>query len=183
MFDHTDHAQKNRTMEFESKILSRQIGDLLYDSGFTVGTAESCTGGRVGEAIIAIPGASNYFKGGIISYTNEVKENVLNVSHETLEEQTAVCEDVARQMVLGAIKTLGTDFAVSVTGIAGPGGGTPAIPVGTIWIACGNKDEVQTLKLTEDFGRDINLAIATNKALRLLLSFIQGKVATEEEQA
>lgn len=170
-------------MEFESKILSRQIGDLLYDSGFTVGTAESCTGGRVGEAIIAIPGASNYYKGGIISYTNEVKENVLGVSHETLEEQTAVCEEVARQMVLGAIKTLGTNFAVSVTGIAGPGGGTAAIPVGTIWIACGSKDDVKTMKLTEDYGRDINLAIATNKALRLLLNFIQEKVSSEEEQA
>lgn len=168
-------------MEFESKILSRQIGDILYDSGFTVGTAESCTGGRVGEALIAIPGASNYFKGGIISYTNEVKETLLDVSHDTLEEQTAVCEDVARQMVKGAIKTLGVDFAVSVTGTAGPGGGTPAIPVGTIWIGCGTADDVRTLQLTEDFGRDINLAIATNRALRMLLNTVQEKVATTEE--
>lgn len=168
-------------MEFESKILSRQIGDLLYDSGFTVGSAESCTGGRVGEAIIAIPGASNYYKGGIICYTNEVKESLLAVSHDTLEEQTAVSEDVARQMVQGAIKALATDFAVAITGIAGPGGGTPAIPVGTIWLACGTKDDIRTLKLTDDFGRDINLAIATNKALRLLLSVVQEKVATEEE--
>lgn len=168
-------------VEFESKILSRQLGDILYDSGYTVGTAESCTGGRIGEAIIAIPGASNYFKGGIISYTNEVKENVLGVSHETLEEQTAVCEDVARQMVEGAIRTLGVDFAVAATGVAGPGGGTPAIPVGTIWLACGSKDEIRTLKLDEDFGRDINLAIATNRALRLLLNFAQDNVKEEEE--
>lgn len=168
-------------VEFESKILSRQLGDILYDSGYTVGTAESCTGGRIGEAIIAIPGASNYFKGGIISYTNEVKENVLGVSHETLEEQTAVCENVARQMVEGAIRTLGVDFAVAATGVAGPGGGTPAIPVGTIWLACGSKDEIRTLKLDEDFGRDINLAIATNRALRLLLNFAQDNVKEEEE--
>lgn len=169
-------------MEFESKILSRQIGDVLYDSGYTVGTAESCTGGRIGEALIAIPGASNYFKGGVISYTNEVKENLLGVSHQTLEEQTAVCEDVAKQMVEGAIRTLGVDFAISATGVAGPGGGTPAIPVGTIWLACGNKEEIQTLKLTEDYGRDINLAIATNRALRLLLSVVQAKVKEDEEQ-
>lgn len=169
-------------MEFESKILSRQIGDVLYDSGYTVGTAESCTGGRIGEAIIAIPGASNYFKGGVISYTNEVKENVLGVSHETLEKQTAVCEDVAKQMVLGAIDRLGVDFAVAATGVAGPGGGTSAIPVGTIWLACGDKEAIQTLQLSEDFGRDINLAIATNKALRLLLDFVQEKVKEEDEQ-
>lgn len=169
-------------MEFESKILSRQIGDVLYDSGYTVGTAESCTGGRIGEALIAIPGASNYFKGGIISYTDEIKETVLGVSRQTLEEQTAVSEEVARQMVQGAIKTLGVDFAVAATGVAGPGGGTPAIPVGTIWLACGTKDEVQTLKLDKDFGRDINLAIATNQALRLLLSLVQEKAKTEEEE-
>lgn len=73
-------------MEFESKIISRQIGDLLYASGLTLGTAESCTGGRISEAIIAIPGASNYFKGGIISYTDEVKIRILGVSAETLRE-------------------------------------------------------------------------------------------------
>ena len=168
-------------MEFETKTISRQIGDLLYGSNYTVGTAESCTGGRIGEALIAIPGASNYFKGGIISYTNEVKENLLQMSHETLEAQTAVCEDVARQMALGAIKALNVDFAVSVTGVAGPGGGTPDIPVGTIWIACGTKDNIRTLKLENDFGRDINLAIATNKALRLLLQVVTERLNEDEE--
>jgi nicotinamide-nucleotide amidase len=82
-------------MEFESKILSKNISELLYNSEKTLGTAESCTGGRIAEAIISVPGASNYFKGGIVSYTNEVKENILKVSHEVLEEQTAVCEEVA----------------------------------------------------------------------------------------
>ena len=79
-------------MEFESKILSKSISEMLYNSDKTLGTAESCTGGRIAEAIIAVPGASNYFKGGIVSYTNEVKENLLAVSHEVLEKQTAVCE-------------------------------------------------------------------------------------------
>lgn len=160
-------------MELESKILSKQIQELLYNTEKTIGTAESCTGGRIAEAIISIPGASNYFKGGIVSYTNEIKENILGVSHQVLEEQTAVCEDVAKAMVAGAIKALNVDYAVSATGVAGPTGGTEDIPVGTIWLGYGNKDDIRAFKLTEDFGRDINLAIATNKALSLLLEFLK----------
>lgn len=160
-------------MEFESKILSKSISEMLYNSDKTLGTSESCTGGRIAEAIISVPGASDYFKGGIVSYTNEVKESILGVSHQVLEEQTAVCEEVAKEMVIGAIKALNVDYAVSATGVAGPTGGTPEIPVGTIWIGYGNKDEVCTVKLSEDFGRDINLAIATNTALKSILSFLQ----------
>lgn len=160
-------------MDFESKIISRQIGDILYASGLTIGTAESCTGGRISEAIIAIPGSSDYYKGGIVAYTDEVKERILGVPHEILEEYTAVSEDVARQMVLGTINTIDVDFAIASTGYAGPGGGTKDNPVGTIWLAYGNKEEVRTFKLTEDFGRDINLAIATNKAIRLMLDFLK----------
>lgn len=164
-------------MEFESKIISRQIGDLLYASGLSVGTAESCTGGRLGEAMIATPGASNYFKGGIIAYTNEVKEKILGVSHKVLEEQSAICEEVAREMVTGAIDALNVDFAISSTGVAGPGGGTKEHPVGMIWLACGSKDDIRTFMLNEDFGRDINLAIATKQAMKMLLDFLTEKVA------
>ena len=160
-------------MEFETKILSKGIQEMLYNSDKTVGTAESCTGGRIAEALISLPGASNYFKGGVVSYTNEVKENLLGVSHEVLEEQTAVCEEVAREMVLGTIKTLNVDFAISATGVAGPTGGTPAIPVGTIYVGYGDKNDVRVVKLTEDFGRDINLAIATNTALKGMLEFLK----------
>lgn len=168
-------------MELETKVLSREIQSALYDNGNTLGTAESCTGGRIAEAIISVPGASNYFKGGIVSYTNEVKENLLHVSHEVLETQTAVCEEVAREMVIGACEALHVDFAISATGIAGPGGGTPQIPTGTIWLAYGSKDDVRTFRLTEDFGRDINLAIATNKALRLFLDYYQEKHPAEDQ--
>lgn len=169
-------------MELETKILSREIQAALYDNRHTLGTAESCTGGRIAEAIISVPGASNYFKGGVVSYTNEVKENILHVSHEVLEEQTAVCEEVARQMVIGACEALNVDYAISATGVAGPGGGTPSIPVGTVWLGYGSKDDVRTFKLTEDFGRDINLAIATNKALRLFLSYYQEKHPAEVKE-
>lgn len=167
-------------MEFEKKILSREIQQYLYESGLTVGSAESCTGGRIAEAIIAVPGASTYFKGGVISYTNEVKERLLGVEHQLLEEKTAVCEDVAKAMVKGAIKTLGVDYAIASTGTAGPGGGTADIPVGTIWLACGTADNIVTMKLTEDYGRDINLAIATSKALQMFINYLKDNMPKVE---
>ena len=162
-------------MDFEAKVTSREISELLWEKEKTVSTAESCTGGRIAEAIIAVPGASKYFKGGIICYVNEVKENLLGGDHQVLEEKTAVCEDVAIQMVKGACKTLNTDYAISATGIAGPGGGSKDIPVGTIWLACGSVDNVVTMKVEEDHGRDINLAIATNKAIQLFRDFLKNE--------
>ncbi|MBQ4386439.1 MAG: CinA family protein [Prevotella sp.] len=162
-------------MDFESKIISREISQLLWEMEKTVSTAESCTGGRIAEAIISVPGASKYFKGGVISYVDEVKQSLLGVSAEVLAEKTAVCEEVARQMVAGACKTLNTDYAISATGIAGPGGGTKENPVGTIWLACGTPDRQVTLLVHEDHGRDINLAIATNKAMQLFLDFLKSE--------
>ena len=159
-------------MELETKILSKDIQQYLYDIKCTVATAESCTGGRIATAIIAVPGASDYFKGGVVSYTNEVKENLLHVSHET----------VAKQMVVGACETLHTDYAIAATGCAGPSGGTPDIPVGTIWLACGNADDVHTLKLEADYGRDINLAVATNRALRLFIDYLKEKHPHEQAE-
>ena len=169
-------------MELENKVLSREIQTLLYESGKTLGTAESCTGGRIAEAIIATPGASEYFKGGIVSYTNEIKERLLGVSHQVLEEQTAVCEEVARQMVQGAIKALQVDVAVAVTGIAGPGGGTKDIPVGTIWLAYGDLNDIRTIKLEEDHGRDKNLAMATVTALQGLIDFLNETLPPKKEE-
>ena len=160
-------------MDFESKIISREISELLWEKEKTLATAESCTGGRIAEAIIAVPGASKYFKGGIICYVNEVKENLLGVSHEVLEEKTAVCEEVAIEMVKGACTTLHTDYAIAATGFAGPGGGTKEIPVGTIWLACGCEGRVVTCKVEEDHGRDINLAIATNKAIQMFRDYLK----------
>jgi nicotinamide-nucleotide amidase len=168
-------------MDLESKVISREINQLLWKAEKTLSTAESCTGGRVAEAIIAVPGSSNYFKGGIISYTNEIKERLLGVSHELLEEKTAVCEEVVQAMVQGVIRTMDTTYAIAVSGIAGPGGGTPEIPVGTIWIACGTADKIETLKLTEDDGRDQNLARATQKALQMFLNYLKENLPKDEE--
>ena len=168
-------------MDFEGKIISREVSELLWEREKTVSTAESCTGGRIAEAIIAVPGASKYFKGGIICYVNEVKENLLGVSHEVLEEKTAVCEEVAVAMVKGACKVLNTDYAVAATGIAGPGGGSKEIPVGTIWLAVGTPDNVITYKIEEDQGRDINLTVATTKAMQMLRDFLQAENAPTDE--
>jgi nicotinamide-nucleotide amidase len=168
-------------MDFESKIISREVSQMLWEMEKTVSTAESCTGGRIAEAIIAVPGASKYFKGGIISYVNEIKESLLGVSAEVLEEKTAVCEEVAVQMVKGACKSLNTDYAISATGFAGPTGGTKDIPVGTIWLACGSPERQITMKVEEDHGRDINLAIATNKAMQMFLEFLKTEEKKETE--
>ena len=169
-------------MELETKVLGRQIQEALYKNNETLCTAESCTGGKISQAIIAVPGASQYFKGSIVAYSNEVKESLLHVSHQVLEEQSAVCEEVAKQMVVGACQAMQCDYAISTTGIAGPTGGTVEIPVGTIWIGYGSKDDVRTLKLSDDFGRDINLEIATNKAMQLFIEYYKEKHPVTQEE-
>lgn len=169
-------------MELETKVLGRQIQEALYKNNETLCTAESCTGGKISQAIIAVPGASQYFKGSIVAYSNEVKENLLHVSHQVLEEQSAVCEEVARQMVVGACQAMQCDYAISTTGIAGPTGGTVEIPVGTIWIGYGSKDDVRTLKLSDDFGRDLNLEIATSKAMQLFIEYYKEKHPITQEE-
>jgi len=167
-------------MDFESKILSREISQFIWEKGKTLGTAESCTGGKIAEAVILMPGASNYFKGSIVSYTDEIKEKLLGVDRQLLDDKTAVCEEVARAMVQGAVKALNVDYAIAATGIAGPTGGTEENPVGTIWLACGDADDIVTLKLTEDEGRDINIANATSKALQLFLDYLKARLAAPE---
>jgi len=167
-------------MDFESKILSREISQFIWEKGKTLGTAESCTGGKIAEAVILMPGASNYFKGSIVSYTDEIKEKLLGVDRQLLDDKTAVCEEVARAMVQGAVKALNVDYAIASTGIAGPTGGTEENPVGTIWLACGDADDIVTLKLTEDEGRDINIANATSKALQLFLDYLKARLAAPE---
>ena len=168
-------------MDFESKIISREISQLLWEMEKTVGTAESCTGGRIAEAIISVPGASKYFKGGIISYVDEIKMSLLGVDAALLEEKTAVCEEVANQMVVGACKALNTDYAIAATGYAGPGGGSKDIPVGTIWLACGTMEKQVAMMVQEDHGRDINLAIATNKAMQMFLDFLKSEAESTKE--
>ena len=120
--------------------------EMLKANGLTCATAESCTGGGIGSAITSVPGSSEVFKGGIISYSNEAKTNLLGVAESTLAEHGAVSSECAREMALGARKALNADIAVSVTGIAGPGGGSAEKPVGLVWFGLATAHGVRTEK-------------------------------------
>ena len=149
------------------------IGELLKKRKLTVSTAESCTGGSIAERLTSIAGSSEYFKGSIVAYSNEVKMNLLYVSPETLERHGAVSEETVMEMVKGAMKALKTDCAVATSGIAGPGGGTPEKPVGTVWIAAGYKNEIRTYKQETNRGRAMNIERAGNNALLMLRDLLK----------
>lgn len=119
----------------DTTALAETLIDALRKKGLTLAFAESCTGGLAAAAVVAVPGASDVFFGGIVSYDNSVKENLLGVPRSVLESAGAVSAPCALQMARGAREAVGADIAVSVTGIAGPGGGTPEKPVGTVYIA------------------------------------------------
>ena len=149
------------------------IGELLKKRKLTVSTAESCTGGSIAERLTSIAGSSEYFKGSIVAYSNEVKKDLLYVSSETLEKYGAVSEETVIEMVKGAMKALKTDCAVATSGIAGPGGGTPEKPVGTVWIAAGYKNEIRTYKQETNRGRAMNIERAGNNALLMLRDLLK----------
>lgn len=171
-FDRLKILVKDWLVIGEDMPLQQVIGKMLTESGQTMSTAESCTGGYIAHLIISIPGSSAYYKGSIVSYANSIKENVLHVQKETLESVGAVSEEAVKQMVAGAIATLGTDFGVANSGIMGPDGGTPEKPVGTVWIAAGNRERVVTEKFSFRYDRIRNIEMATNNALNLLRKFI-----------
>ena len=126
--------------------VAEKLVALLKAQGLTCATAESCTGGGVGSAITAVPGSSAVFAGGVISYSNEVKHEVLGVAAEALDRFGAVSSEVAAQMAVGARNLLKTDLAVSLTGIAGPDGGSEEKPVGLVWFGLATKGGVRTEK-------------------------------------
>ena len=131
-----------------------QIIAKLVELNITLSTAESCTGGSLGKIITSVPGVSSIYGYGFITYANEAKEKILGVSHETLEKHGAVSFETALQMAMGARNVSGSDIAVSVTGIAGPGGGTPEKPVGLVYIAIADKDGAEYRKLNLSGSRD-----------------------------
>ena len=145
--------------------LEEKVGELLKEKKLFLSTAESCTGGGIAVLITSIPGSSEYFNGGIVAYS---KMSLLHVSAETLEKYGAVSRETVTEMVKGAMKTLKTDCAVATSGIAGPGGGTPEKPVGTVWIAAAYKNEIVTMKQEGDEGRKGNVKKAIQNALMLL---------------
>ncbi|MCP4440116.1 MAG: competence/damage-inducible protein A [Aureispira sp.] len=152
--------------------LSESIGLLLKNKNATLGIAESCTGGNVAHHITLVPGCSDYFKGSVVTYANELKMKILGVKKSTLDEYGAVSEQTVKEMVLGAIQNIGVDYAVATSGIAGPGGGHPDKPVGTIWIAVGDKDKVFTKKLQLGKDRERNIQLTTTIVMNTLRRFL-----------
>lgn len=152
----------------DKKSLGEQTGELLRAKGLVMGTAESCTGGRIANMITLVAGSSEYFAGGVVSYSNDVKHNVLGVSEESLSQHGAVSREVVEQMALGAIRVLGCDCSVATSGIAGPGGGTPEKPVGTVWIAAALKDRIVSRCWHFGTERQQNIQSAADAALTML---------------
>lgn len=148
--------------------VAEKLVALLKANGLTCGTAESCTGGGVGSAITGVPGSSAVFAGGIISYANDIKERVLGVSAETLATVGAVSSETAAQMAKGARELLRVDLAVSLTGIAGPDGGSPEKPVGLVWFGLATPNGVRTEKAIFRGDREAVRAQAVTHALGML---------------
>ena len=153
---------------FDDEEIEVTIGKLLKEKHLTLATAESCTGGRVADKITDIPGCSAYYMGGIVSYSNAVKMSQLGVEESTLKEHGAVSEQTAREMAENVRVKYGADFGISTTGIAGPEGGVPGKPVGTIYIALASAEETQVRLLNLDTERLINIQRTYSAVLGML---------------
>jgi competence/damage-inducible protein CinA-like protein len=176
-FEQLQELVKEYMVTNEDEGLEIVIGKILKNINKTMGTAESCTGGYIAHLITGIPGSSAYFKGSVISYANEVKENMLGVNPATLQATGAVSEETVREMVSGALEKLNVDFALATSGIMGPDGGSSEKPVGTVWIAAGTNTNtghlrVDTVQLHLRFDRKRNIAITAANALNFLRKFI-----------
>ena len=156
----------------EDKTIEEVIGKILGEKGKYVASAESCTGGYIAHLLTKNSGSSSTFKGGVVSYANEAKENALQVKHETLARFGAVSEETVREMISGALELLNVDYAVATSGIMGPDGGTKEKPVGTVWIAEGNRKKTEAVKHFVRFDRSTNINLTARTALNMLRKFI-----------
>ncbi len=148
------------------------LGQLLIDRGKTVSTAESCTGGTIASKITRNSGSSQYYLGSVVSYSNEAKTGLLGVAEETIKWYGAVSEQTAREMIAGALSKFNSDYAIAVTGIAGPTGGSEEKPVGTVWIAVGNTTEVVAKKFNFVADRSRTIEVTSVMAVEMLRRFI-----------
>ena len=155
-------------------LLEIQVGRLLQERRLTLVLAESCTGGLLGSRITDVPGSSEYFLGGVVAYAYQAKADLLGVSWDTLNSKGAVSRETVLEMARGIRNLMKAHLAVSISGIAGPGGGTPEKPVGTTWIGLAAEDGewAKTFRFTDD--REGNKVLAVNAALELLLGYLQG---------
>ena len=154
--------------------LEEQVGVILRGRGLKLATAESCTGGLLASRLTDVPGSSDYFLGGIVAYAYEAKVAVLNVSWDTLHAYGAVSAETVLEMARGACKAVGADVAISISGIAGPGGGLPNKPVGTTWFGLVAPDVEWSFLRQFDGDRLQNKLQASEAALQLLMQYLQG---------
>jgi nicotinamide-nucleotide amidase len=152
----------------EDQKIEEILAQKFISDEISLGTAESCTGGNIAHKITSIPGSSKFYKGSVVSYSNEIKTNILNVSKNTLENHGAVSEETVKEMASGLKKLLHVDYAIATSGIAGPHGGTDAKPVGTIWIAIATPNSIETKKLQLGNDRWRNIEMTSSVALNML---------------
>jgi PncC family amidohydrolase len=157
-------------------MVESKVGKLLRARGLKLATAESCTGGLIADRITNVPGSSDYFRGGIVAYAYEAKVALLKVSWDTLRAHGAVSKETVIEMARGARVALGADIAISVSGIAGPGGGMPDKPVGTTWIALSTTEGDWARKFVWDGGRLQNKTLSAEAALEFLRDYLEGKL-------
>ena len=155
--------------------LEEVVGQLLVEQELTLGVAESCTGGLVTHRLTNVPGSSNYLLGGVVAYSYDVKERVLEVHHDTLYEHGAVSRETALEMARGARRLLGSDVALAVTGIAGPGGGTAEKPVGLVYIALAARDSEHCERYVWSGDRLQNKQRSSQAALEMLREYLEGR--------
>ncbi|MBK6481672.1 MAG: competence/damage-inducible protein A [Chitinophagaceae bacterium] len=159
---------------YDDDKLEAVVGKILLDRHKTLSTAESCTGGLIAYRLASVAGASEYYYGSVVSYSNTVKKEVLGVRDETLQKSGAVSEETVREMVTGLLSAMKTDYAIAVSGIAGPDGGTPEKPVGTTWIAVADREKTVTRHFHFPGNRERNMDLAAINALSLLRKFMLG---------
>jgi PncC family amidohydrolase len=169
-------------MSFEN-VLELEIGRLLVSRGWHLACAESCTGGLISHRVTQIPGSSDYFLGGVIAYANSVKENLLGVSKNTLEKQGAVSQETVQEMAAGVRQALNAEVGLSISGIAGPSGGSALKPVGTIWIGLSTPEGLWTREITARGDRSENKESGAQAALEFLYQHLSNAEADGKKQS
>lgn len=168
-------------LSLDDRTPAQVLGSLLKERELTVGFAESCTGGNLAHRITQIPGSSAYFLGSVVSYSNDVKANVLGVSRGSLSQYGAVSQQVVTEMAEGVSRLMRSDCAIATSGIAGPDGGTKFKPVGTVWMSAKLQDQIVTECKHFDGDRNTVIESATNHALVMLINLLRNSyIATED---
>jgi len=174
--DNLFHQLQEEVKEFlvtnEDDSMEKVVGQLLLKNKKTISTAESCTGGYMAHLLTSITGSSAYFDGSMVTYSYKTKEKLLGVKNETLINYGAVSEEVVKEMANGLLQKMNTDYVIAVSGIMGPGGGTPEKPVGTVWVAVANEAKIVTKVFHFRFDRQKNIQLTAMNALNLMRLFI-----------